>query len=97
MITLLSTVGETFCKILNDRMRTMVEKEEKISEGQAGFRPNRSCVDHVYTLCKIIQGRKDAGRTTYCFFMYRRPMTQYGQMGCGKSCGKLGLEERCGE
>ena len=47
----------------------MMEKEEKGSEGQAGFRPNRSCVDHVYTLGTIIQGRKDAGRTTYCFFL----------------------------
>ena len=47
----------------------MIEKEEQISDGQAGFTPNRSCVDHVYTLGKIIQGRKDAGRTTYCFFL----------------------------
>ena len=47
----------------------MMEKEEKISEGQAGFRPNRSCVDHVYTLGKIIQVRKDAGRTTCCLFL----------------------------
>ena len=68
-ITLLSTVGKTFCKILNDRTGTMMEKEEIISEGQAGFRPNRSCVDHVYTLGKIIQGRKDVGRTTYCLFL----------------------------
>ena len=68
-MTLLSTVGKTCRKILNVRMGTMMEKEEKISEGQAGFRPNHSCVDHVYTLGKIIQGRKDAGRTTYCFFL----------------------------
>ena len=27
------------------------------------------CVDHVYTLGKILQGRKDAGLTTYCFFL----------------------------
>ena len=47
----------------------MLEKEEKLSEGQAGFRRNRSCVDHIYTLGKIIQGRKDAGLTTYCFFL----------------------------
>ena len=46
----------------------MLEKEEKISEGQEGFRPNRSRIDHVYTLGKIIQGRKDAGLTTYCSF-----------------------------
>ena len=68
-ITLLSTIGKTFCNILNDRMGTMMEKEENISEGQAGFRPNRSCVDHVHTLGKMNQGIKDARRTTYCFFL----------------------------
>ena len=44
-----------------------MEKDEKMSEGQAGFRPNGSCVDPVYTLGKTIQGRKDAGLTTHCF------------------------------
>ena len=68
-MTLLNTVGKTFCKILNDRMGTMMEKEDKISEGQGGFRPSRICVDHVYTLGKIIQGRKDGGLATYCFFL----------------------------
>ena len=69
--TFLSTTDETICKILNDRMGTIMEKEEKVSEGQAGFRSNRSCVDHniVYALGKIIQGSKDSGRTTYCFFL----------------------------
>ena len=67
---LLSTVSKTFSKILNDKMEAMMEKEEKICEGQAGFRRNRSCVDHVYTLGQIIQGWKDAVRTTYCFFLH---------------------------
>ena len=31
-----------FCKILNDIMRTIMEKKDKTSEGQEGFRPNRS-------------------------------------------------------
>ena len=66
-MTLLSAVGKTFCTILNDGMGTMMEKEEKIREGHAGFRLNRSYVDHVHTLGKIIQGRKDAGRTTELF------------------------------
>ena len=47
----------------------MMEKEEETSEGQAGFRPNRSCEDHVYTLGTIIQGRKDAGRAMCSFFL----------------------------
>ena len=43
-ITPLSTVEKTICKLLNDRMGTMLEKAKRRSEGQAGFRPNRSCV-----------------------------------------------------
>ena len=46
-VTLLSTLGKTFCTILNDRTVTMMEKEENISEGQAGFKPNHSYVDYV--------------------------------------------------
>ena len=47
----------------------MWEKDKMTSEERAGLRPNRSCVDHVYTSGKIIQGRKDAGLTTYSFFL----------------------------
>ena len=46
-----------------------MEKDDKISEGQAGFRPNRRCVDHVYALGEVMKGRTDAGLTTYCFFL----------------------------
>ena len=53
-LTLISTVGTTLCKILKDRMVTTLEKDKKISEGHAGFTPNRSCVDHVCTLGNII-------------------------------------------
>ena len=73
-----------------------MQNEQEIRHGQAGFRPNRSCVGYVYTLGKVIQGRKDVGRTTYCFFLdvQKVSTTQNGEMGRGKSCRKLGLEER---
>ena len=98
--TFLSTTDETICKILNDRMGTIMEKEEKVSEGQAGFRSNRSRVDHLYTLGKRISlkiGRTRGYERTVSFQMYRRPMTHYGEMGCRKVVGNLGAEERCGE
>ena len=44
-----------------------MEKDKGISRGRAGFRLDRSCVDHVYTSGNIIQGGKDAGLTTYRF------------------------------
>lgn len=35
----------------------------------AGFRPNGSCVDHVYELRETIQGSKDAGLIPHCSFL----------------------------
>ncbi|CAB1103975.1 unnamed protein product [Ectocarpus sp. CCAP 1310/34] len=68
-IKLLNTVGKVFCKLLNDGIVAVLEKEHSISEGQAGFRKKRGCVDHVFTVGRIIQGRKRAGKPTYCFFL----------------------------
>lgn len=51
---------------MDDRVGTMLEREQKISEGQVGPRPDHSCVNHVNTLREIIQGRKDAVVPTYC-------------------------------
>ena len=46
-----------FCKILNTRLVQCLDKEEALHEGEAGFRINRSCMDNVYTLNEIVQGR----------------------------------------
>ena len=75
----------------------MLEKGENISEGQAGFRPSRSCVEYVYRLGKIVQGRKD-GRANDVLFPLRcnegLRHSMYGGIGRGKMCGELGSEER---
>ena len=44
---------------MNDRMGTVLENDEKITEG--GKQGIGQIVDHVYTLGSILQGRKDAG------------------------------------
>ena len=49
----------------------MVERLDKgrlLHEGQAGFRL-KSCIDNVYTLCELVQGRLREGKTTYAFFL----------------------------
>ena len=38
-------------------------------DGQAGFRTNRSCMDNVYTLNEIVQGRLREDKKTYAFFL----------------------------
>ena len=72
----------------------MLAKDEKISEGQAGFRPNRSCVDHVYTLGRIIQGRKDAGLTAHCFFLDIQAYDTVWRNGLRKKLCETGIRQR---
>ena len=85
-----STVSETFCKFLNVDIETMLKKDKTMSKGQAGLRPNRSCVDHMHILRKLIDGRKNARLTTCCFFLDRQKVfDKYGEMGCGKIRGKF--------
>ena len=68
-ITLLSVVGKVFCKILNNRLVQCLDKEGALHEGQAGFRLNRGCMDNVYTLNEIVQGRLREDKKTYAFFL----------------------------
>ncbi|CAB1119083.1 unnamed protein product [Ectocarpus sp. CCAP 1310/34] len=68
-ITLLNTVGRVFCKLLNDRIVRVLDEERMKGEGHAGFRKKRGCVDHAFTVGRIIQGRKSEGKPTYCFFL----------------------------
>ena len=67
-VTLLSVVGKVFCKILNNILVECVERERALHEGQAGFRKSRSCLDNVYTLNEIVQGRLREDKPMYTFF-----------------------------
>ena len=46
-----------------------LDKSQVLHEGQAGFRIKRSCLDNVYTLNEIVQGRLREGKSTYAFFL----------------------------
>ena len=50
-----------------------VEQNDILAEEQNGFRSNRACIDHIYTLCTILRHRKALGLSTYCCFIdFRR-------------------------
>ena len=68
-ITLLSVVGKVFCKVLNNRLVRHFDKGAVLHEGQAGFRLERSCVDNIYTLNELVQGRMKEGKRTFAFFL----------------------------
>ena len=73
----------------------MLDKNKKISEGQAEFRLNRSCVHHLYTLGKVIQGRKDAGLTMYCFFLdVQKAYGTVWRNGLWKNMWEIGIKRK---
>ncbi|CAB1119768.1 unnamed protein product [Ectocarpus sp. CCAP 1310/34] len=91
-ITLLNTVGKCSAETLF-RIVGISEKEHSISEGQAGFRRKRGCVDHVFTVGRIIQGRKRAGKPTYCFFLdVKKAYDTVWRNGLWKQLSKYGIK-----
>lgn len=54
-IALLSVISKVFTSILNRRLYTWAEDNQKISEEQAGFRKQYSTIDHIYTLVSMIR------------------------------------------
>ena len=67
-ITLLNVVGKLFNKVLNYRLLQWLEEHNKLSESQAGFRFDRSCVDNIFILNEVIQGRLQEGKKNILFF-----------------------------
>ena len=55
--------------MLNNRLVQCLDKGGVLHEGQAAFRVNRCCMDNVYSLNEIVQGRLRVGKHTYAFFL----------------------------
>ena len=53
-ITLLSTFGKLFTKIVNKCLNVWAEKYHVYSEAQAGFRKNMGTVDNIFILHGVI-------------------------------------------
>ena len=66
-------------------------KEENISEGKAGFKPNLRCVDHAYILGKIIQGRQGAGLTTLFLLDVQKACDIAWRNGLWKKLWEIGI------
>ena len=68
-ITLLNVVGKLYSRILNNRLLRFLEANNKLHEGQGGFRRGRSCIDNIFSLNELIQGRIRENKATYTFFL----------------------------
>ena len=54
-ISLLSCISKLYSTFINGRISKFLEHNDLLSDEQNGFRANRSCEDHVFTLNSIIK------------------------------------------
>ncbi len=66
-ITLLSLPGKVYARVLERRIRQMVEP--LIQEEQCGFRPGRGTLDQLYTLTRVLEGSWEFARPVHMCFV----------------------------
>ena len=68
-ITLLSTIGKLFTRILNNRLTDWADEYSVYIEAQAGFRADMSTVDNIFVLHGLINHLLDKGEKLFCAFV----------------------------
>ncbi|KAK3514608.1 hypothetical protein QTP70_021525, partial [Hemibagrus guttatus] len=66
-ITLLSLPGKVYSRVLERRVRPLVEPW--IQEEQCGFRPNRGTLDQLYTLHRVLEGSWEFAQPVHMCFV----------------------------
>ena len=65
-ITILSCLGKLFTSMLNNRLTEFVDKNNELSENQAGFRKGYGTTDHIFVLNSLIEIMK---KKLFCAFI----------------------------
>ena len=68
-ITLLSTLGKLFSRMLNNRLSNWAEHYYILIEAQAGFRPGMGTVDNIFILHGLLTHYLDHGKKLFCVFV----------------------------
>ncbi|KAK3540202.1 hypothetical protein QTP70_028393 [Hemibagrus guttatus] len=66
-ITLLSLPGKVYSRVLERRVRPLVEPQ--IQEEQCGFRPSRGRLDQLYTLHRVLEGLWEFAQPVHMCFV----------------------------
>ena len=56
-----------YVDILNSRFTEWIEQNNVVIDEQNGFRRNRSCLEHIYSLYSVINKRKQQRKSTHVF------------------------------
>ena len=59
--------------MLNNRLREYLEANKALNDEQNGFKPERCCQDHIFTLTSIVENRMHTKQDTFaCFIDFRK-------------------------
>ena len=86
--------GKLYSVLLDTRMSVVAEKEGWRAEGQAGFRPEKSTVDHVFVLRHLIevsQGHRKSKPLFCCFVDFRKAYDMVRRDLLVKGLAELGV------
>ncbi len=67
-ISLLLVTSKLYTAAISKRLSNFFEKNNSLSNEQNGFRPKRSCVDHIFTLHNLCKIRKNLRQATFLTF-----------------------------
>ena len=68
-ITLTSCVYKVFCRILYGRLQHFCEMNNILEDEQHGFRAGRSTMDHISSVCALVETRKLKRKSTFAVFV----------------------------
>ena len=68
-ISLLSVAGKIFTATISARISPYLEKNNLLEDEQNGFRAERSCLDHIFSLHNICNIRKNLKQNTFLTFI----------------------------
>lgn len=68
-ISLQCCIYKIYSGILNDRVYNFMENNNMLSNCQNGFRRNRSCMDHIYTVTDLIKMKIANGQKVFSMFV----------------------------
>ena len=68
-ITLLSSLGKLFTRVINNRLESWAEEYGVYIEAQYGFRKGRGTVDCIFVLSELVNNFVNSGKKLYAFFV----------------------------
>ncbi len=68
-LSILSCVYKLYSSLLNNRVLSYLEENNLLHDEQNGFRKNRSCADHIFTISSIVKNKLNDNASVYAAYV----------------------------